>query len=63
MYRFYTSAAQNVDSEAYRKKQEADRLRAAEKFMVIGSGSATCKVSHSQQRHRCSLATAVVLLR
>ncbi len=30
-------------SEADRKKAEAERLRAAEKFMVIGSGQATCK--------------------
>ena len=30
-------------SEAERKKAEADRLRAAEKFMVVGSGSASCK--------------------
>ncbi|PNW80381.1 hypothetical protein CHLRE_07g315150v5 [Chlamydomonas reinhardtii] len=29
--------------EAERKKLEAEKLRAAEKFMVIGSGSATCK--------------------
>lgn len=35
--------AQNPDSEAARKKSEADRLRAAEKFMVIGAGAATCK--------------------
>ena len=33
---------QNPESEAARKKAEADRLRAAEKFMVIGSGEATC---------------------
>lgn len=31
-------------TEAERKKAAADRLRAAEKFMVIGQGSATCKV-------------------
>ncbi|GIM11288.1 hypothetical protein Vretimale_14783, partial [Volvox reticuliferus] len=30
-------------TEAERKKAEAEKLRAAEKFMVIGSGSATCK--------------------
>ena len=29
--------------EVNRKKREAERLRAAEKFMVIGSGTATCK--------------------
>jgi hypothetical protein len=34
---------QNPDSESARKKAEADRLRAAEKFMVIGSGTAECK--------------------
>ena len=33
---------QNPESEAARKKAEADRLRAAEKFMVIGTGEATC---------------------
>ncbi|GLC33052.1 hypothetical protein PLESTB_000375900 [Pleodorina starrii] len=30
-------------TEAERKKAEAEKLRAAEKFMVVGSGSATCK--------------------
>ena len=34
---------QNPDSESARKKSEAERLRAAEKFMVIGSGEAQCK--------------------
>jgi rubredoxin len=34
---------ENPESEAARKKAEADRLRAAEKFMVIGTGEATCK--------------------
>lgn len=34
---------ENPDSEAARKKAAADQLRAAEKFMVIGKGSATCK--------------------
>lgn len=34
----------NPESEAARKKAEADRLRAAEKFMVVGTGEATCKV-------------------
>lgn len=34
---------QDDDSETARKKQEAERLRAAEKFMVIGAGTATCK--------------------
>lgn len=33
----------NPESESARKKAEADRLRAAEKFMVIGTGEATCK--------------------
>lgn len=33
---------QNPDSETARKKAEADRLRAAEKFMVVGTGEATC---------------------
>ena len=34
---------QDAESETARKKAEADRLRAAEKFMVIGSGTAQCK--------------------
>lgn len=34
---------ENPESEAARKKAEADRLRAAEKFMMIGTGEATCK--------------------
>jgi len=34
---------ENLDSDVARKKAEADRLRAAEKFMVIGSGTAACK--------------------
>lgn len=34
---------QELESETARKKSEADRLRAAEKFMVIGSGTAECK--------------------
>ncbi|KAI8475296.1 MAG: hypothetical protein J3K34DRAFT_405212 [Monoraphidium minutum] len=34
---------ENPDSEAARKRAEAERLRAAEKFMVIGSGTAQCK--------------------
>lgn len=33
---------ENPDSEQARKKAEVDRLRAAEKFMVIGTGEATC---------------------
>lgn len=33
---------QNPDSEAAQKKAEADRLRAAEKFMVVGTGEAVC---------------------
>jgi len=36
-------ALQNPDSELSRKKADSERLRAAEKFMVIGSGEATCK--------------------
>jgi hypothetical protein len=39
----HTRAPQNPDSEIARKKAEAERLRAAEKFMVIGSGTAQCK--------------------
>lgn len=40
-----TAAGEDLDpeSESARKKAEADRLRAAEKFMVIGSGTAECK--------------------
>ena len=38
----HTSPTQNPDSETARKKAEADRLRAAEKFMVVGTGEATC---------------------
>ena len=34
---------QNPDSEAAIKKAKAEALRAAEKFMVIGAGTATCK--------------------
>lgn len=34
---------EDFESEADRKKSQADRLRAAEKFMVIGSGEASCK--------------------
>ncbi|KAK9909613.1 hypothetical protein WJX75_005104 [Coccomyxa subellipsoidea] len=30
------------ESEAAQKKAEADRLRAAEKFMVVGTGEAVC---------------------
>lgn len=30
------------EKDKLRKKQEAERLRAAEKFMVVGSGTATC---------------------
>lgn len=33
---------ENPDSESARKKAEADRLRAAEKFMQIGTGEAEC---------------------
>lgn len=33
---------ENPDSEFAQKKSVADRLRAAEKFMVVGSGNATC---------------------
>ena len=34
---------QNPESEASRKKDEADRLRAAERFMKVGTGEAVCK--------------------
>jgi rubredoxin len=34
---------EDLESDSARKKAEADRLRAAEKFMVIGSGTAQCK--------------------
>lgn len=34
---------QNPESEAARKKAEAERLRAAEKFMVVGTGEAECQ--------------------
>lgn len=37
------SDTEDFESESARKKAEADRLRAAEKFMVIGSGTAECK--------------------
>lgn len=33
----------NPESEASRKRAEAERLRAAEKFMVVGTGEASCK--------------------
>jgi rubredoxin len=33
---------QNPESDIAKKKAEADRLRAAEKFMVVGTGEATC---------------------
>ena len=33
---------QNDDSETARKQREADQLRAAEKFMVVGTGEAEC---------------------
>lgn len=35
-------ADQIPESEAAQKKAEADRLRAAEKFMVVGTGEAIC---------------------
>lgn len=38
-----TDVIENLDSEASRKKRAAERLRAAEKFMVVGAGDATCK--------------------
>eukprot|EP00879_Flechtneria_rotunda_P007096 GHRR01007448.1.p1 GENE.GHRR01007448.1~~GHRR01007448.1.p1 ORF type:complete len:116 (+),score=20.50 GHRR01007448.1:84-431(+) len=38
-----TSNIEDLESESARKMQEAERLRAAEKFMVIGSGTAECK--------------------
>ena len=34
---------ENPDSEASRKRAEAERLRAAEQFMVVGTGEARCK--------------------
>ncbi|KAK9816914.1 hypothetical protein WJX72_007027 [[Myrmecia] bisecta] len=33
---------ENPESEEARKKSEADRLRAAERFMVVGTGEAEC---------------------
>ncbi|KAK9840306.1 hypothetical protein WJX74_007252 [Apatococcus lobatus] len=33
---------QNDDSDSARKQREADQLRAAEKFMVVGTGEAEC---------------------
>lgn len=41
---------ENPDSEAARKKAEADRLRAAEKFMMVGTGEAECKGEVKEQR-------------
>jgi len=38
----HTRNQPNPDSEAARKKAAADRLRAAERFMVVGTGEATC---------------------
>eukprot|EP00887_Chlorella_sp_A99_P003260 scaffold9.g3260.t1 len=37
------SELDDSDSEAARKKAEAERLRAAEKFMKVGTGEAECK--------------------
>lgn len=37
------SADPELESESDRKKAQAEKLRAAEKFMVVGSGTATCK--------------------
>jgi rubredoxin len=34
---------QNPDSDLAQKKDEADRLRAAEKFMKVGTGEAFCR--------------------
>lgn len=34
---------QNPDSDSAKKRDEADRLRAAEKFMKIGTGEAFCR--------------------
>ena len=44
---------ENPESEAARKKAEADRLRAAEKFMVVGTGEATCKVGAGDAVANC----------
>ena len=33
---------QNEDSDSARKAREAEQLRAAEKFMVVGTGEAEC---------------------
>ena len=38
----FCCAVQNDDSEMARKQREADQLRAAEKFMVVGTGEAEC---------------------
>lgn len=37
------SPTQNPESETAQKKAEADRLRAAERFMVVGTGEAECQ--------------------
>ena len=34
---------QELESDAELARKEADRLRAAEKFMVVGTGEAECK--------------------
>lgn len=34
---------QLAQSESEKKKAEADRLRAAEKFLVVGTGEAECR--------------------
>lgn len=39
----YSFLLQNPESEAAKKREEAERLRAAEKFMKVGTGEAFCK--------------------
>lgn len=38
-----TDTDMDLSSESDRKKAQAERLRAAEKFMILGNGTATCK--------------------
>eukprot|EP00890_Picochlorum_soloecismus_P000996 jgi/Picsp_1/1898/NSC_05364-R1_protein len=37
------SGVEELESDAERARKEAERLRAAEKFMVVGTGEAECK--------------------